>query len=446
VLVRWWQPDIVDGYLAFRSGGAMADAVRATRERWYGFFVAVAAVAVLIVVAAARLAARFALGFDQTRKALAFLFRRRLERQAEQQGEAEKQELAEDLVRVLSEEPVDLPELLTEHFPHLEDFLKAAKAWSEGRPPIPSLLVGDTGFGKTTWLRAAEARLRKAGIPVRVLTLPRHAPTQAELLQWLGKNLELRADSWEQLAGGLAARTPEVVMLDDGHLLFSRQLGGFDAWDAFAGVAGTAASRTFWLVALARFPHEYLLWARHGLTAPFRRVWTIKPWSDAEIAALLKARTAAAGYRVRYDDLVVDRVEGIERRSQLLRTETEYARLIWDYADGCPRTALRCWRASLSPAGPKAVSVRLFRRPAVERIEGLSQRERFILAALVWHQTLTVPLAASVLRYPESLCADTLALLRDWQVAREDAGAFRLESDWLQPVRRLLRRENLLVK
>jgi hypothetical protein len=445
VLVRWWQPDIVDGYLKFRPDGSMADAVRATRERWYGFFVAVAAVVVLMAVAAARVAARFALGFDQTRKALAFLFRRRLERQAEQQPEEAKEALAEDLVKHLTEDPVSRAELLTDHLPGLDEFLKAAKAWAEGQPPIPSLLVGDTGFGKTTWLLAAEARLKQAGIAARVLTLPQHADEPARLLAWLAKGLELKADSWEQLAAALAARPPEVVLIDDGHLLFSRRLGGFGAWDAFAGIAGTAASRTFWLIALARFPYDYLLWARNNLTAPFRRVWKLKPWSDTDIAALLKARTDAAGYRVRYDDLVVDRVEGVERHAQLLRTETEYARLIWDYADGCPRTALRCWRASLSPAGPRTVSVRLFRRPAVERIERLSQRERFILASLVWHQSVTPGLAAAVLRYPESLCADTLALLRDWQVVREDGGVYRLESDWLQPVRRLLRRENLLV-
>lgn len=443
VLVRWWQSDIAEGYLRFREGGQMASLVRATRERWYGFFVTVAAVTVLIVVAAGRLAARFALEFDQTRKALAYLFRRRLERQAEDQGEQTQSELDDALLQVLSEDPAEKPELVISHFPGLETFLESTKKWSDGRSTESTLLVGDTGFGKTTWLLAAEKGLVEAGIKVHRVTPPAHVADAAALLAWLGPALKLPHDDRKAFSAALEKREREAVMIDDGHRLFSRS--SFAAWDALCEVAGVSTSRVLWVVALARFPYDYLAWARDGLTAPFRRVFKLKPWSDNEIAELLRTRMQAAGYRVRYDDLVAERVEGVRQQNQLVRTETEYARLIWDYADGCPRTALRCWKASLQPAGRKTVSVRLFRRPDISVVLRLTTRERFILAALVWHQTLTAGMAARVLRFPESLCEDTLELLRDSRVVSADDGVYRLESDWLQPVRRLLRRENLIV-
>jgi hypothetical protein len=153
---------------------------------------------------------------------------------------------------------------------------------------------------------------------------------------------------------------------------------------------------------------------------------------------------SAAGCRVRYDDLVVDRLEGVEGEAQLLRTEAEYARLIWDYAEGCPRTALRCWRNSLVPEGEHAVRVRLFRMPRSQQLEKLTSAQRFILASLVWHGNVSADEAAEVLRLPLRLCADTIAQLGEWGVVETLRARHHVTTEWLQPVRRHLRRAHLI--
>src|SRR5690606_17913655 len=62
ILIRWWRESIADAYLVFREQGSLADAVRSSRRRWYGFFVAAAAVAILLIALVGRFIRRFVLG------------------------------------------------------------------------------------------------------------------------------------------------------------------------------------------------------------------------------------------------------------------------------------------------------------------------------------------------------------------------------------------------
>jgi hypothetical protein len=174
-------------------------------------------------------------------------------------------------------------------------------------------------------------------------------------------------------------------------------------------------------------------------------VISLRRWSDAEIADLLRVRMEAAGYETRYDDLVVDEgLSGVEARAQILRTEKEYARLVWDFAEGSPRTALLAWRASLVPAGDRVVRVRLFRRPDAERIASLSFRQRLVLATVVWHEELSAADAARYLRLPDRACEDVLTHLGDLGVTERRGDRHRVSAGWLKPARSVLRRDHFI--
>ncbi|MGK3963655.1 hypothetical protein WMF38_05700 [Sorangium sp. So ce118] len=56
VLIRWWRGDISDAYLRRHDEGTLAGAVRKTRVRWYGFFVAVVALLALVLARVGRAA------------------------------------------------------------------------------------------------------------------------------------------------------------------------------------------------------------------------------------------------------------------------------------------------------------------------------------------------------------------------------------------------------
>jgi hypothetical protein len=445
LLVRWWRSDIADAYLTHRSDGRLASLVRTTRGRWFGFFVAAAAFLVVLGQATLRALRRFVLGFEQTRKALAFLFRRRLERRAVESTEAPQEEhLPEDLRRWFSEDPVSDETYAVADLPGLVELEKEARRWADGEKSAAVLLVGEAGFGKTSWLNAAALRVQPAKL-VR-LTLEHRLLDEADVLRFLAQSLALglgESPSRTDVIDAIAKSERRIVMVDDAHHLVLRGVGTFSGWDAFADVVERTRFNTLWVAAMGGYAHQHLAWARGGVE-PFRRVVKLNPWSETRVALLIHSRSRESGYEMVYDDLVVDKLEGVDGEAQLVSTQEGYARLIWDYADGCPRVALHCWKNSLVEDGEKRVRVRLFRRPNTSQLEALSEVEKFVLASVVWHTTLTLEEAVVSLNLGSALCTDALDKLHDTGILEKRGERYRVVTRWLCPVARYLRRKHLV--
>ena len=145
-----------------------------------------------------------------------------------------------------------------------------------------------------------------------------------------------------------------------------------------------------------------------------------------------------------YDDLVVDKLEGVEGEAQLVSTQQGYIRLIWDYADGCPRVALHCWKNSLVSDGDNRMRVRLFNRPNTAELESLSEAEKFLLAGVVWHATMTQQEAVRSLKYSPMACEDGLDRLLDGGMLTATNGRYRVSTRWLRPTYRFLVRQHLI--
>ncbi|HFE46765.1 MAG TPA: hypothetical protein ENJ18_14955 [Nannocystis exedens] len=448
ILIRWWRKTIADAYLKFSDSGAMADAVRKTRGKWYGFFVATAAVCILFVVGVIRFARQFVLGFEQSRKALAFVFRRRLERQAEDIDDARPRILPQDLVEHLSTAPVERDgDLCLDFFPEFDTWAEQFAAWRHSKSVGATLLVGRPGNGKTSWLRAACEHAKKLDqVEVCSFSIRKRILSIDGLVAFLGQHLEAPAEATASLAhlrDWLVQGPRRLISIDNLHSLFLRGVDTNAAWEAFDDLVAETGRKVYWLATIEREPFEYLCWAYRGHGA-FRRVIALRGWPEDKIAALLHHRTSLAGYRVVYDDLVIDRVEGLEAQAQLVGTELEYARLLWDYADGSPAVALDCWRASLVSDGERCIRVRLFRRPKEALLEELGEPQRFMLAAVLWHGRLTAEEATVSLRYRADHCAEGLDLLVDWGVLSCEDGQYRTTIPWQPAIYRYLRRHHLI--
>jgi flagellar biosynthesis GTPase FlhF len=444
VLVRRWRGDIADAYLAHRSQGRLADLVRSTRDRWYGFFVAVAAFAVVLGQVSLRAARRFVLGFEQTRKALAFLFRRRLEKQAAEVTAAPTEDqLPDDLRAWFSEDPVAKETYAITDVSGMDRFETQRDRWVQGKKSTALIVVGETGFGKTSWLNAAEAR---ANGPVRRVTLGRRIVREDDFLAFVVRELALDTSepaTRSTVTDAIAKAERQLILVDDAHHLTLRGVGTLGAWDAFSEIVERTRHNTLWVAAMNGFAFQHLAWTRGGVE-PFREIVHLRSWSEARVALLLDSRSRESGYEMVYDDLVVDKLEGVEGEAQLVSTQEGYARLIWDYADGCPRVALHCWKNSLVPDGPKRVRVRLFRRPKADELEALDDTERFVLASVVWHGSLTRGEAVTSLNLSLAVCEDAFDKLHDQGVIEEREGRFRVVTRWLCPVLRFLRRKHLI--
>lgn len=442
ILIRRWRDDIAEAYLKLRPTGALSRKVGRTRERWVGFFVVIAAFGVVFGAGVVRALRRFVLGFDQTRKALAYLFRRRLEKQVEH---------APSVVTLLdpkhlsffSERAVVDDQLAVPRYPNLDDLEARFVGWREGERVGATLLVGRTGYGKTSWLVAARARLARAN-PCAI-ALRERATTAAAVVAALAPALgapEATATE-DELVTFLRAGPRRVVTVDDAQLVFLRGVDTLDGWQSFSRILERTAESVMWVVAFAHYPWEFARWASTSGEV-FRYHVELPPWSETEIAQLLEHRTRASKLEVTYGDLMMDAIEGADVKAQLLSTARDYNRLVWDYAEGSPRVALHVWGRSLVPDGEGRARVRLFRSPDAAVLESLSESTKFVLAAIVWHERLSLDEAAFVLQESPAACDDAFARFLEQGIAEPHEGRWRITARWWPMVVRYLRRKHLI--
>jgi len=443
-LLGAWRGEISSAYLQASPQGRVAAAVRRYGAHWYGLFVSLLAFLFLAARAAAALARDFAMGFDQTRKALAFVSRKRMEKQAEKRGyaEARPEDLPSPLRQAFSEDPLERDAPAVDCFPGLDRLQGSIEQWRAGNGGGIFLLTGEPGTGKTSWL----ARIPSGDLAVTGVHFTDRPASAAELARTLGASLLEKGaapESMNALATALLALPPRIVCLESLHSLFLSAIGGYDCLEAFLALAEATSRKVYWVCTCDGFAWIHLKAVRPEM-AVFRGRQKLGPWSEKNIRALLQMRLSASGMQARYDDLVLDRMEGVSAEATLLRTEEGYSRLIWDYADGNPRVAINCWLRSVDPEGPDRVRVRLFRSLGTTELESAGESGLFVLAAIVNHVYLTLEETSRVTHYPPGLCRIQLDRFSELGALLREDGRYRVATPWQRPVIRLLRRRNLL--
>ncbi len=450
LLIRAWRSEVTSTYLSIFPEGRLADQVRASQERSHGLFIALAA---FVFVAARGVWVWLrdsALRFEQTRKALAYLFRRQLERKAKNQAAPpDPNLLPEELQQALTEDAV-LGPLGIDVYPELDVVSAIALGLPQGKPGALIALSGERGAGKTTWLLALEKQL-VGQVPCSLHSIAHREPTVAGVCAALCDALNLECtDSPDALIRQLTNLPPQVVLLDLVQNTFLRDVDGLAGHQALIRIAQATADHVVWVLTYAHWPFEFI-----QRTQPDRDVYDrtvrLEAWSESQISELLDTRMTQAGFTVDYEKLFSEpglpkpmMVHGQTDPIELERSADRYHRLVWDYADGNPRIALHFFRLSLVFVQDKHVDVRLFPMPQVDTLEPFETRTWFTLACLVQHENLTVEEAVRSLRFPPQECERALDLLQRHGFLNCHEGRYRVESHWSRAVLRFLQRKKLL--
>ncbi|HPI93252.1 MAG TPA: hypothetical protein PK350_08980 [Deltaproteobacteria bacterium] len=446
LLIRWWRDGISEAYLKVKPSGTLAGFVLATRTRWFGFFVAIAAFGVLLIDTLAHAFRRFVYSFEQSQRMLAYLFRRRLERKALLSSEAVEvhRALPPEAAVFFDEGPVVEPSMQIDFFPHMDLFTKAVQEWKSGGHIGAFAVVGDFGFGKTTWLN--EARRRADIGNTAFLALSERATTRQEALQHLASGLsappETGADV-ESLSSWLHNGEKRLIVVDDLHLWFLRSINALEALRTFNSLVELTGDRVFWLCSFSNYPYRYYSWASRD-NAVFRTVVRLSAWPENTIETLLKKRTDLTGWRLSFDDLLLEEAENYPAKANPVDTAKDYNRLVWDLSLGSPRAAIQYWVSSLSVDEGGVAHVQFFKRPDGSLLDRLNERDRFILACIVWHEQVTVPEITSMLRFPSVTCRDAVLRLKETGILRSRGDYERVTAQWWPEVVRYLKRKHLV--
>jgi len=243
------------------------------------------------------------------------------------------------------------------------------------------------------------------------------------------------------LRKALLAGPKRMIVIDRGQNLFLSNVGGYELFERFVSLVEATCGQVFWICSVSAFAWDHLAAVRPDLMV-FRGRQVLAAWSEEQIGRLLEARVTAGGVEIVYDDLLeTQRTWEPSRRQE---TVGQYKRLLWDYSDGNPRVALHYALRSLVPDSDGRLRVRLFRAPTVADLEGLVERGRFLLAAIVVHENLSLTEAAIVTRYPKAVCRLHLERLLDDGILQRTHGRYRLTTHWHRAVVRFLKRGNLL--
>lgn len=443
VLIHQWADDVCEAHRQRWTTGFVARALdkKNTRPRRYAL-TPVAGIALAAAGAYAGLE-ELALRFEQFRRALAFLFRRRLERRVERViDEAQVDELPEAVRAAFTETPGDLA-LEIDHFPKLDATVaRVTEALDPDEPGLALALVGERGMGKTTWLRALAQRL---DAETTMLDVPHRLTTSEDVCRWLSRALALpETGSIDELAASIEALDePRLVILDHCQNLVVRAIGGTDGLEALVNLAAMTSRRMVWICSFSLYTWRYLERARQRQDL-FREHLLLEPWSEEDVARLVRHRMATTGLEVSYRDLVVEKLAGSALEDAILRTEGEYLRLLWDFAGGNPRVAIHFWKHSIVPVDG-GLRVRLFVAPDDDELDELHQTSLFLLATIALHENATLDEAAASAGSPARECSAQLAFLRDRGYLKcDETGHWRLSTHWYRVITRHLRRQRLL--
>jgi hypothetical protein len=443
VLVARWRTDIVEVYLDGWGDSRLAQTIGAYRERWFSLPLAVAALAAVAARAVVILARDFALGFEQTRKALAYLFQIRVERQAKERGQRafDLDAVPADCREALADRPCDTPAWTVDRFAEQAPVVQRI---TEGHP-LSILVSSPGGGGLTTWLM----RLSKSLEGVHLLNVtPQERWRSAErVISDVANALDV--DTPEPTVSDIVAAVrridaPVVFVVDELERAFTRRIGGYAPLSSLISLMSETEFTCSWIVGGRSNAVTFLERVR-GLSASFDRQIALPPWSEEAVRELVQKRMRACKVELSFEDLLLQEVDATSEEARERQTEHAYLRMLWNVAEGNPRTVLHLWQRSLSPDGKGGLRVHLHDAPSPDVLEALPVQERFLLHALVLMRALSPAEMAVTCNQPVSRARAHVARgLEIGLYAIDSDGLVTIQPHFFQTVLRFLRRKNLL--
>jgi hypothetical protein len=137
------------------------------------------------------------------------------------------------------------PELTVDHYPHLPKVLEHLQVWAETGRGTAIALIGESGVGRTTVVRALERSAEVANLVSGELDTGADSPT--ELCASLSRLLGLPVRGSRGVGRRFAGRSPRFILLDQCQNLVLKAVNGLQSFAAFGEIVGRTTPRIGWL-------------------------------------------------------------------------------------------------------------------------------------------------------------------------------------------------------
>lgn len=435
-IIAWWKPTIFERLERIRKKGALERWVLEEQRGPRSFVAAIVGGVYLFSSGTLRVIRGWVVTFVIVRRLLAYLFRRDMGKQAA--DELAYQPLDDATFARLGPETqseVIVPSVADAQVSALIDHIER-----EGGGVYA--IIGERGTGKTSILQ------RIAGSSVSVIRVRCPPGGLSFFKPALARGLGLQDNSdLAAIAAHIQRRGEEIsILIDDAQHLILPMMGGLRDFDGLLDLARQTSAHCTWIFAVDEALWRFLERAR-GEKPLFDEAIHLTPWTEDGIVRLLHHRNELAGitpdFRLLLRDLPAD-ADDIDIQEALQRTESNYYRLLWDYASGNPGVALHSWRRSLSRDTDGAVLVRLFQAPEAESLEGLPDSTVFVLRATIQLGQATQEQLCGTTALPIAQVQDALRYGTARDYFEYDGNLYRVTWNWFRAITRFLKRRHLL--
>lgn len=432
ILVRWWRQTVFQRVELVRRKTPLEVWILANQSGWKSFFAAMLAASRLFALGIYKTVRSWLSEFNIARRAHAYLFKRGLERLANEQGNAVRSPLNAQSHAMLAPDghcdewlPCPADELLQ----------SIQQQCHEGRHGAVAI-VGDLGIGKSS-LVARLSSLVEGSVVVKFT----HDSSVATVREATGETSEAsHALRHTQLH-------PRLVILDDVHSIIRPVLGGLRRFDELLAYVRRHATQCLWIFVVDQVSWPFLKRARDSRPL-FDEVQLLKPWNDAQIGGLIRRRCQAAQIEPTFDDLL-DKLpptaDEVDLREALEVKQAGYFRMVWDFARGNPALALEAWRSSLVEDAGGIVRVRSLQAPDAAQLEALPDSALFIFRSILQMAPTSAAEVAQAARITEQQVRDTFRFGQAHGYFTESNGRVAISWTWLRAIIVLLKRRHLLV-
>ncbi|QDG54727.1 hypothetical protein FIV42_29475 [Persicimonas caeni] len=408
--------------------------VKNHKDRFYGVLV----IAVAFIYVAFREIGQFARTHasdtEWSKRVSNFVFRKRIEmQQKERSGEevdtsTTSEPLPDDYAAYFEQRPLDDENYKVIRQDQLEYVVADARAFlRDGRPQGSLAISAEQGMGKTSLLNdVSRAFAKEFPDLTRKYTSLASKVVDDGVLGFLADLFELDEvpESRVELVEALRELEPRVLLIDDCHHFFVREIGGFAGLDTFLEVVNLTDDIHYWVLTFNKYAWNYINRVRPRKHY-FGQILELRPWNEREIQDLVQRRNALAGRNISFTDLVVAHEEGDHDFYEIIKTANGYFRLLHEFSGGNPMVALRFWKRSVKPNADGDMQVSLFRKPSMQPVQQLSDDYLFALAAIAQHGALDAGEIAEIINSDRAFCEMALNYFEEREIVELDPSGRR---------------------
>ncbi len=395
VVLSTWRDDISDIFarLASEKMPRSVAFVKAHKHRPWGVLLIGLASVYVTGRELARVGRSYFVETEWNRRLANFFFRKQIELQQRDRVEDDPEfdcGIPDDYRALFADRPLVDESFALERNHLVERIEKNYDQWHLRPRKGVVAVVAEQGLGKTTLLNQVYSRWNALDDRrLSFLQLNDKINDTSEACEFLASFLGIDSipDDPRALVEKILKIPPRVLIIDDCHHFFLRQIGGFEAIDFFLKIINRTDHHHFWLLSFNSYTWSYLNRVRYRGHF-FSEVITIDGWKESEIQDMIRRRNDLDDLPISFTELVVAHDEDRDQNYEIVRTSNGYFRLLHEFSQGNPRVALTFWLRSLRLDSTSTLQVELFRRPSLQILKSLSDDYIFALAAIAQHESL----------------------------------------------------------